>query len=126
MPKYIATYRVVFEARDDADSVLIADTVQRAIEGRLEPEDGDSVELIECIDFSFQPTLAGTTDVLRKARNMLLRTRTRQGYYLAEELDKFAYQLDHSIDERMGTPGYDFGRITEIAAQVLKGKMPID
>lgn len=125
MSKYVATYRMVFDAHDDSDAVIISDAMLRAIGDRLDSDDGDTVELVECISFGLTETMAGAADTLRKARNLLLRTRVRDFYYLAEELDKAAYALEKGIDPSLGYPGYDWGRLTDIAALVLKGKMPV-
>lgn len=124
----VSTYRVCFSAKDEADGQIIAESISDKIMDLLDEEDGDFVELTQTLPFSENTpvTPQEVCDQLRLARNILLRTRIKDFYDLARELDKAIFILKNRREETMDFSGYDWGKMVEIAAEVFKGKMPVD
>lgn len=124
----VATYRVVIFVADELDAAVVAEVIREHIEADLDPEDGDFVSLTQVIPFGPHVGVTPTEmcDKLRVARNVLIRTRIKECFDLARELDKMIFVLSNRRDDVNDLAGYDWSSMLNIAADVLKGKFPID
>ena len=127
--KYVATFRVVFEAEGEIQSRVIGEHLTEALANVLdEDEDGDTVDMTQLIAFGPPLTATEAANSLRKARNVLLRTKMKDAYDVASVLDQMAHVLEHRDEEMAGNVpvSYDFGHFVDIAGRVWAGEMPID
>lgn len=124
---YVGTLRAVFKAPDEATALMIADQVKVNGEKDLDEEEGDSLDVMQVTSHSLELAPDETLTILRRARNLLIKTRTRQGYDVGKELHEFIYMLQHRYEDQPGyeLAGYQYDYL-DIAQQVLQGGNPID
>jgi hypothetical protein len=125
--RYIATLRAVFDADDEISAILIADRI--AVNGSkdLDTEDDDSLDVTNVINADVNKlTPEESIEVLKRGRNVLIRTRIKQCLEMARELDKMCYILAHRNEDTFDITGYDYGHFLDVAENVLDGKMPTD
>lgn len=124
-PLYVATLRAVFGATDDVEAIMIADQIK--VNGEKDLEDSDSLDVTQVTQNLSVLSPEETLHELRKARNACIRTRTKEGYDLGREIDKFIFVLKHRNEEHDGfkLSGYDYGEYLDIAQEVLAGGNPI-
>lgn len=118
MPRYVATLRALYNAEDDAQAAFIADQIR--LNGSSDfDEDDDFLDVTQVTSNDLDLTPEETITQLKKARNLLIKTRIRQCYALAKELDYQIFALIHreSPDFMMST--YDHGAFMDIADQIL-------
>lgn len=122
----IATYRLIFYPEDEVQGAMIAEQIRQDIEARLDEEDTVDMTQVLSADVSGLSPIE-TVDIIRKARNALIRTKLKDCWDQARELDKLAYILLHR-NEGMPDPlsGYDWSRFIDITHEVLAGKSPVD
>lgn len=117
--EYVATLRLTFRAEDDVEAQLIAELARERAESELDTEDdADEAILTQVTSFAaaVEPRELLTRLVL--TRNDLIRTRYRECYDLARELDRLADALQKRLLPHEVTD-YDFGRFPEVAQVVL-------
>jgi hypothetical protein len=128
--KYVATFRAVYEAEDEVEAMLIADTIEQNGKRDLEEEEGDTLDVTQVMAFKDAKNITPqeTLFALRKARNVLIRVRFKDCYLLAQELDKVIHYMSHNMEPNEAyAPPYDYGNFLEIAHGILKnGKDPMD
>jgi hypothetical protein len=128
--KYVATFRAVYEADDEVEAMLIADTIEQNGKRDLEDDEGDTLDVTQVMAFkdSKNITPQETLYALRKARNVLIRVRFKDCYLLAQEVDKVVHYMSHNmVPNEPYAPPYDYGNFLEIAHQIVKyGKDPMD
>lgn len=124
LTRYVATLRAVYDAPDEVTAILIADKIRENGSLDLEEEDGDVLEITQVTNNPADLTPEETLNTLRKARNALIRTRIRQCYELARELDKTIYLLQHRSEGDLALAGYDYGTFIETTEIVLEGGDP--
>lgn len=126
MRQYVATLRAIFWADDEVVAQVVAEQVRQNGSKDLELDEGDSVDVTDVIPLGFGLSAAETSQVLRTARNCLIRTRIKQCWELARELDKVAYILERRLEEHFDASSYDYGKFMDVSQQVLDGKNPKD
>lgn len=124
---WVATLRAVFKADSEVDAIMIADQIKVNGEADLQEDEGDSLDVTQVTQNLAQLSPEETIQVLLKARNACIRTRTKEGYDLGRELDKFAFVLKNRNEEHDGfkLAGYDYAEYLDIATEVLAGGNPI-
>lgn len=129
MPKeeslFIATLRAVFPAEDEVSAIMIADQIK--VNGEKDLEEGDTLDVTQVTNNLAVLSPDETLRLLRRARNAMIKTRTKEGYDLAREVDKFTYMLKHRTIGQPGyeLSGYDYAEFLDVAREVLDGGNPI-
>lgn len=125
--KYLASYRVVFNAEDGLQAKIIADHLQDLVADELD-EDDEAIDLTQLIPLGEPRTNLEAANTLRAARNVLLRTKKQDAYDMARMLDQMAHVIAERSEEMSGMvhPTYDFGKFTDIAAKIWAGEFPIE
>ena len=125
--EYVATIRLTYTAEDDVEAQLIAELARERAESELDKEDDDDEAILTQVT-SFAIAIEPRELLTRLAltRNDLIRTRFRECFELARQLDIISDALQKRLmpDE---VTDYDFGRFPEIAGRVLnEGANPCD
>jgi hypothetical protein len=124
---YIATLRAVFKAPSEVDAIMIADQIRQNGERDLELDDGDTIEVSQvtatATDISPQEVLI----LLKRARNICIKTKFRFGFETGQEIDKLVHILAHHFENNAGyeLSDYSYGDFMDTAKEVLAGKNPI-
>jgi hypothetical protein len=126
-PLFIATLRAVFRAEDEIEAIMIADQIKVNGEKDLEEEDGDTLDVTQVTTNTLELQPEEVLAVLRRARNLIIRTRTKEGYDLGRLVDQFIYSLKQRLHGQQGVElaGYDWGEYMDIVKEVLAGGNPI-
>jgi hypothetical protein len=114
--RYVAALRVLYTAEDDYEARIVAEACAfRAIQG-MDQEEGEDVVITAVENFSADSLTPEEAAIkLDVARNALIKTRARDAFETAKELDKYAWALRHgSMAE------YDYGTIFELAKELIK------
>lgn len=120
---YVGTLRVIVNSPDEVEASITMDRLKEACEALLDEEDGDEVQLTQVTSNSTDLEPTETLNVLKRARNALIRTRIKQCYDQARELDKLIYVLATKDGD---LANYDYGGLLDIAQDILqKGHDPI-
>lgn len=121
---FVSTVRVVTVSQDEVEAQLTLDRLREAMMDLLDEEEGDSVTVTQTTEFTTDISPEETIVVLRRARNALVRTRIKQCFDLARELDQQIYLLQGRYDPEF-SPNYDYGSFISIAERILsKGEDP--
>lgn len=131
MPRYVATFRVVFNAESDLDARIVGEHLHEVLADEFADEDGEAetVDMTQLISFGEELTAQEAANTLRKARNVLLRTKLKDAYDTASAVDQIAHQLEHRDQIEMGgqvPPTYDFSHFVDVAHDIWAGKYPVD
>lgn len=126
MPKFVATYRAVFEAETDGVAQVTAERGLEALEEILGEEDEDEpsykLQLTEVINFNLATSPVEIADLACQLRNKLIGTKTRDGIALAGELDRVQWLLRHSVNnedaDKEILPQYDRSRLLELCVAI--------
>jgi hypothetical protein len=124
MARYIATLRAQFNADDDVEAIWIADKIMENGEVDLNEDDGDLLEVTQVTSNALDITPQEVLVQLRRARNLLIRTRIKQCFETARELDKIIYALSHRDEINFDMSSYDWGAFMQITEQIIKGEEP--
>lgn len=106
-------------------AAVIADQIRVNAEQDLDEEDGDTFECTQTTSNKLELLPEEMFTQLRRARNLLITTRIKQCYRLAQELDEMLYALQFrdSPDFTMG--GYDRGKFMDLTFAILeRGEEP--
>jgi hypothetical protein len=123
---FVSTVRVVTVSQDEVEAQLTLDRLREAMMDLLDEEEGDSVTVTQTTEFSTDISPEEVIVVLRRARNALVRTRIRQCFDLAREMDQQIYLLQGRHDPEF-SPNYDYGSFISIAERILnKGEDPYE
>ena len=121
---FVSTVRVIAYCQDEVDAQITMDRLHEAMMDLLDEEEGDRVVVTQTTEFTSDVSPEEVLIVLRRARNALIRTRIRQCFDLARELDQQIYLLAGRYDPEF-SPNYDYGSFISIAERVLnKGEDP--
>ena len=118
---YYATLIASFNALNDVEARLIAETARENAEKDF--EDGDEVWVDDVVTTSPPATPHALIHRLKSTRNDLIRLKHTESYDLARELDKLAW----SLAQRMSGPSidytrYDYGNFLDVVKRVLNGE----
>lgn len=122
---YVSTMRIGVSAESEVDANIILDSLREIMMVTLDENDGDFVVITQIIPFSQhrKRTPQELCDILRRDRNILLATKTTQGWEFARELDKTIHMLMTGGDELIA---YNYGNFLELAEKILQGENPVD
>lgn len=123
---YIATFRAIFNAAHEAEAQAIAEKIVENGSLDLSEDEDETFTLTQVTDNADVLEPAELCEVLKKARNGLLRTRLKEAFDQARELDKFIYVLQHRQEEGFQLAGYDWGSFIHLATEIWAGKHPDD
>jgi hypothetical protein len=123
---HVATFRVILNTQDEVEAILAADKLKSVCEDYLDAEEGDQVVVTQVTSTSTDVEPSETLMILRRARNALIRTRIKECYDQAREMDRIAYSLEHRGEPEYALAGYDYSHLLEVAEAILKhGKDPL-
>lgn len=126
MPQFIATLRAVYDAADEVEAIYIAEQIRDNGAKDLEEDEGDTLSVTQVTNNTLDILPQEVVSELRKARNLLIRTRIRDCLDVAQALDKVLFSIYHREDPRYAGGAYSYGDFMEIVGQVLKGESPND
>jgi hypothetical protein len=130
MPKlipFIATIRCVINSPDEVEANVTADRLRDLCMEWLDEEDGDDVRLTQVTASSSDLEPTETLVVLKRARNALIRTRIKECWELARELDKVCHILTKRGEMDQLLASYDYSKFMDLSADILQNhKDPID
>lgn len=127
MTEYVATIRLTFKAVDDVEAQMISELARERAESELDTEeDKDEAILTQVTSFAVAIEPRELLTRLTLTRNDLIRTRYRECFELARQLD----QLLDALQKRLlpeDVTDYDYGRFPEVARRILQeGENPCD
>lgn len=124
MPKYVATLRAIYDATDDVEAVFIADKIRENGFADLD-EDEDLLDVTQVTSNHLNLSPEETIVQLKRARNLLIKTRIRECYMLAKELDMQIHALSLRESPEIVASTYDHGDFMDLAERILmKGESP--
>lgn len=118
---YVGTLRVIVFAADEVEATLTMDTLQQESEKLLDDEDGDAVLTTQIIPFTTEVSPEEIITILKRARNALIKTRMKECWNTARELDMNICALSARIDPEF-PPVYDYSRLLELTDRILNKK----
>lgn len=126
-PLWVATLRAVFRAEDEVTAIMIADQIKVNGQKDLEEDDGDTLDVTQVTQNLLTISPQETVQLLRRARNQLIRTRVVSCLDVARELDKCIFMLANRSETDAGfeLAGYDYAGFMDIVQEVLAGGNPI-
>lgn len=123
---HVATIRCVINTETEVDAIVAADKLQEACMELLDEEDGDEVHVTQVTSMSSNLQPEETILVLVKARNALIRTRIKQCFHEAQELDRIIFALRRRQENEMDVVQYDYSSFISTAEAILnKGQEPL-
>lgn len=122
----MAQLRAVFTAKSEVEAILIADQIKVNGEVDLDQEEGDSLDVTQVTSNQLVMSPEDTLVNFRKTRNLLIRTRVRQAFELAQELDKLIFMFQQRLVDEAGLElsGYSYGDFMDLALKILHGEEP--
>lgn len=124
MPRYVATLRAVYDAEDETAAVFIADKIRENGYADLDEDDNDVLDVTQITSNALNLTPQEVITELKRARNLLLKTRVKSCYHLAKELDIEIHKLE-SGEPEFAMASYQHGDFMELAESIImKGETP--
>jgi hypothetical protein len=123
--EYIAVLHVYMKEQSEVDALMAADDIKQHLESDiLDKEDlGEAVDVVQVIPAFDDPSPSASVMQLRRARNILIRTRIKECFDTSRDLHRIAWELERRSDPEMSN--YDHGSFLPIAAEVLAGGNPL-
>lgn len=117
--QYIATYRLTFFESDDVTANVTAELIRERASQLIEEE--DVLEVTQVLPFSINAPVepAELVNQMRLTAKMLIATRIKDCFELAQWLHKTAWILEHRSEETGADANYDYGSWLEFANAVL-------
>ena len=123
---FIQTLRVFINSPTEVDADIAGQEIVDLIEEYIDPEDGDRVESTQLTSFESDVEPDEQLIILARARNTLIRTRIKQCFDLAKEVDYTMHALRHRDDGSGFIPPYSHGDFMLIAKSILQdGEDPL-
>lgn len=119
--QYIGTMRVVIFVEDELDATLTMDRLRQECADLLDEEEGDTVAVTQVLPFTYDVVPEEVLNILKRARNALIKTRKKECYDLAYALDQEIFQLALAQDPTMPA-AYDYGRMMSFVEAIFKRK----
>lgn len=124
MSEFLSVLHVYTIADDHVSAIAGVDDIRLGIERLL--DEGEAVDVVQTIPQEELPHPSAQLAQLRRARNILLRTRTKENYDLARLLDQAIHSLAHRLDPGDALITYDWGKFIEVLKETLNGGNPLD
>lgn len=128
LKEFVGVVHLYIKEKSHAEAILAAEDIKQHLESEVLDKSmlGEAVDVLEVIPTEEDPIPSASCTTLRRARNVLLRTRTRDGFDLARELDRFAWMLEQKQDTKdLHNNEYDYGQFISTAKQVFDGGNPL-
>lgn len=124
MTRYVATLRALYDAKDDVEAMFIADQIR--VNGSIDfDDDNDVLDVTQVTSNQLDLSPDETIVQLKRARNLLIKTRIKECYNLAKELDIQIFALQHRESPEFSMSMYDYGDFMELSEAILqRGEMP--
>lgn len=127
MADFLNVVHVWTKADDYVEAITAADDIKLGIERALiDIDSGEAVEIVQTIPIEEDPTPSASITQLRRARNILIRTRTKDGFEVARQLDMMAHALQQRLSPDDAHTNYDWSTFMAVTSEVLKGENPLD
>jgi len=128
MPRYVTTLRACYDAADDVEAIFIADKIRENGQQDLTDDDEENESTLEVTQVTSNQLDISPEELLvqlRRARNLLIKTRIRDCYQLAKELDQQIFALANRSEPDFAMAGYSYGNFMDLTEAILReGKMP--
>jgi len=123
---YVVALRAIIYCENEVDAILAADVVRTEGEKHLDADDGDELYVAQVTEHMEAVEPSELIDRLIRTRNDLIKTRIKQCWDVARDLDFVIYGLKkRMLPHEMGA--YDYGHIISVSHQILsEGKYPHD
>lgn len=116
---FINTLRCFIYEKDEVGAAVAVEDIIDLIKDYLDPEDGDRVESTQLTAFSSDLEPEELLIVLAHARNGLIKTRIKQCFDFAHQLDELMHSIRHRDDGSGFIPPYNHGDFMDIAKKIL-------
>lgn len=126
MPEYLSVLHVYHSADDDVRAIAEADDIKLKVEYLLDPDLGEACDVVQTIPSTENPVPSANIIQLRRARNILIRTGTKENYDLARSLDQSIHVLHQRIDSEYKLVSYDWSRFMDVLKEIVDGGNPLD
>ncbi len=128
MPNYIAVAQIFLASEDHVSAISEADDIKLAVErDLLDPDLNEEMDIVEVVEGEDKRIPLEIVIHLRHTRNILLGTRSKEGYDLARSLDEFTHMLEmKQVDTEESRSSYDYSKLLIVLKEVLDGKNPLD
>lgn len=129
MPEYLTILHVYHNSSDDIAAIAEADDIKISMESNLlDTEEKEGVDIIETIPLGIDPTPTAAVTTLRRARNILVRSRVRECWDYARNLDELIFQFEKRAlnPNDFRHAGYDWSNFMKVTKEILDGGNPLD
>lgn len=119
--QYLATLRLVFFEDDDVAANITAELVRERASELIEEE--DTLEVTQVIPLTLSSPVEPSEMVndMRHVCDMLVATRIKECYDLAQWMHRIAWILEHRGEPGFSDGGYDYMSFVERSNVVLQG-----
>lgn len=125
LTKFVATLRCIINSPDEVEAQLTADRLQMECMELLDEDDGDEVRLTQVTSMSSELEPEELILTLQRSRNALIRTRIKECYDQASQLDQTIHRLKTFYDNEISEQ-YNYGAFFDLAEAILtRGEDPI-
>ena len=121
---FLMAFRAVVLCEDEVEAQMVAEVIRSEGEKHLEEEDGDELFIAQVTKFTAAVEPIELVDRLTRARNDLVKTRMKECWDVAKELDVVIWGLRRGMDPMLST--YNHGNFIDVATSILtKGEYPL-
>lgn len=122
---YLMAFRAVVACDDDVQAQMIAEVIRSEGEKHLDPDDGDELFIAQVTPYIAAVEPMELVDRLLRARNDLIKTRVKQCWDVAKQLDQVIWGLQNGLEPHMES-SYPHGRFIDVATAILeRGEYPL-
>ncbi len=122
MPRYVSTLRAVYDAKDDVEAILIAHQIRVNGAVDLDEDEGDVLDVTQTTSNSLELTPDELLTQLRVSRNLLIKTRIKECFNQARDLDQLIYTLKNREEPGFSISGYSYADFMDLAQSILIDK----
>jgi len=118
--QYIATLRLTFFETDDVAANVTAELIRERASELIEEE--DTLEVTQVIPLSLDAPVEPSemVNLMLRVCDMLVMTRIKECYELAQWVHKTAWALEHRVDPEYADANYDYLSFIERASAILQ------
>jgi len=118
--RFVSTFRATYDADNDVEAAIVADQIRLNAEQDLEAEDGDTFECTQTTSNALELTPDEVLSQFRRTRNLLIKTRIKECYNLARELDQMIFVLQFRDQPSFTIGSYDYGKFMDLTIAILE------
>ena len=124
---FVATIRAVVFSKDEVEALLAIDQIETAAREMIDEEDGDRLVVTQVTSMTTDIEPSEIIITLIKARNALIRTRIKDCFDEAKQLDQIIWGLRCRTFNDSMSRRYDYsGFIAAAEAVLVRGEDPVD